>query len=58
MHASGWLWRPWRAGREDEPGVADAVDALRADGATVVLALSFADPDATPWTTTARSSSP
>ncbi|MCD2195907.1 cation-translocating P-type ATPase [Actinomycetospora endophytica] len=42
-HESGWTLAPLAAGREDEPGVADAVDALRAEGATVVLALTFGD---------------
>ncbi|MEJ2871383.1 cation-translocating P-type ATPase [Actinomycetospora sp. OC33-EN08] len=45
MHADGWRIAPLATGREDEPGVAEAVDALRADGATVVLGLSFADPE-------------
>ena len=45
-HPTGWTLAPLAAGREDEPGVADAVDALRLDGATVVLGLSFgATPD-------------
>ncbi len=39
-HETGWLLAPLGPGREDEPGVAEVVDALRADGATVVLGLS------------------
>ena len=42
-HETGWLLAPLAPGREDEPGVADAVDALRAEGATVVLGLSLED---------------
>jgi calcium-translocating P-type ATPase len=42
-HETGWLLAPLAPGREDEPGVADAVDELRAQGATVVLGLSLAD---------------
>jgi cation-transporting P-type ATPase I len=39
-HHAGWSLAPLEPGREDEPVVAEAVDALRADGATVVLGLS------------------
>ncbi|WP_018331398.1 cation-translocating P-type ATPase [Actinomycetospora chiangmaiensis] len=39
-HHAGWSLAPLPAGREDEPVVAEAVDALRTDGATVVLGLS------------------
>ncbi|MDL5158815.1 cation-translocating P-type ATPase [Actinomycetospora termitidis] len=46
MHEAGWLLAPLAPGREDEPVVAEAVDALRTDGATVVLGLSYGDPDA------------
>ncbi|NMO92363.1 cation-translocating P-type ATPase [Actinomycetospora sp. TBRC 11914] len=42
-HETGWLLAPLAAGREDEPGVADAVDTVRTDGATVVLGLSSGD---------------
>ncbi len=42
-HESGWVLAPLAAGREDEPGVADAVDSLRTEGATVVLGLSQGD---------------
>jgi cation-transporting ATPase I len=42
-HETGWLLAPLPSGREDEPGVAQAVDALRAEGATVVLGLSLGD---------------
>ncbi|WP_433803254.1 HAD-IC family P-type ATPase [Actinomycetospora sp. CA-084318] len=40
-HHAGWSLAPLPAGREDEPVVAEAVDALRTDGATVVLGLSY-----------------
>ncbi|GLZ52044.1 HAD-IC family P-type ATPase [Actinomycetospora sp. NBRC 106378] len=39
-HHAGWSLAPLEPGREDDPVVADAVDTLRTDGATVVLGLS------------------
>jgi magnesium-transporting ATPase (P-type) len=44
-HSTGWALAPLAGGREDEPGVADAVDDLRTEGATVVLALSYRAPE-------------
>ena len=44
-HETGWLLAPLAPGREDEPGVAEAVDELRAEGATVVLGLSDGRPE-------------
>ncbi|MFC5064689.1 cation-translocating P-type ATPase [Actinomycetospora atypica] len=42
-HHAGWSLAPLEEGREDEPVIAEAVDTLRGDGATVVLALSHDD---------------
>ncbi len=42
-HETGWLLAPLAPGREDEPAIAGAVDALRVEGATVVLGLSLGD---------------
>ncbi len=42
-HETGWLLAPLAVGREDEPVIAEAVDELRAEGATVVLGLSRDD---------------
>ncbi|GAA4822137.1 hypothetical protein GCM10023201_05010 [Actinomycetospora corticicola] len=44
-HHAGWSLAPLPAGQEDEPVVAQAVDALRTDGATVVLGLSHGGSD-------------
>ncbi|MCD2185896.1 cation-translocating P-type ATPase [Actinomycetospora soli] len=43
-HHAGWSLAPLPVGREDEPVVAEAVDALHTDGATVVLGLSHGSP--------------